>query len=134
MIYKIPVKGKYGIRSGVSKRMCFGICCDSKKECRDKLKNKVGYYDSLKYRFIVSQWSDSDLEEHKKFLEEKKKKKEDKRKEMTYRKECHTWVEEHKCQLNDEWFYKFEAGYYPNIKVKKSALEQWLNKPERIKK
>lgn len=134
MIYKNPVKNKYGIRSGISKRMCFGICCDSKKECRDQLKSKVGYYDSLKYRFVVSQWGENDLEEHQKYLKDREEEREDKRKEAAYRKECFKWVEENKIRLNEEWLAKFEAKSYQNIKVKKSSLEQWLLKPERVEK
>ena len=131
--YKHPVKGKLGIRSGVSKRMCFGICCDSKKECREELQNHVGYYDSLKYRFHISEWSDNDLQEHQKYLEEKIEQKKEKQKEFAYRKECGEWVNEHKYFLKDEWLDKFENLIFQNIKVRKHVLEQWLQNPNRIK-
>lgn len=49
------------------------------------------------------------------------------------RKECSKWIEENKRNLNEEWLSKFEAKYYQNVKVKKSALQQWLLKPERLK-
>lgn len=131
--YKNPLLGKYGIRSSISKSMCFGICCDSKKECREELRSKVGYYDSLKYRFVVSEWYQNDLDEYQKYLKDREEEREYRRKDQEYRKECFKWVKENKKRLNEEWLTKFETKTYQNIKVKRSALEQWLLKPERLK-
>lgn len=132
-VYKTPIKGKLGIRSGVSKRMCFGICCDSKKECMEELRGSVGYYDSLKWRFHVSTWGDEDMRQHEEFLKARAEERAERKKEREYRKECFKWVEENKILLKDEFLKRLEEKSWINIKVKREALKQWLSMPERRK-
>lgn len=130
--YKTPVKGKFGVRSGVSGKMAFGICCDSKKECMSELSAHVGYYDSLKWRWHVSQWNDEDLSYHQKYIEEMMKMREAKKEEWRYRKECAKWVNENKHKLKDEYIKKIDESEQ-GIKIKMSWLKQWLSMPNRLK-
>lgn len=131
-IYKQPIKGKCGIRSGVSGKMVFGICCDTAKECKSELTAHVGYYGSLKWRWHTSQWNENDLADHQKYLEEKREMREAKKEEWRYRKECAKWVNENKHKLKDEYIKKIDESEQ-GIKIKMSWLKQWLNMPERLK-
>lgn len=131
--YKEPVKGKLGIRSHISKRMCFGICCDTKKECLDELRDRVGYYDSFKYRFHTSSWSESDMLQHQEYLKEMAEWRKSQREERKYRKECAKWINEHKSLLKEEFLERLENKSWINVKVKKEALKMWLTMPERVK-
>ena len=62
MTYTKPIIGKFGIRSRITKKMAFGICADTKRECKTALIYKIGYWESQRYRWQVSQWRKSDLE------------------------------------------------------------------------
>lgn len=130
--YKIPLKGKLGIRSGVSKKMVFGICCDSKKECMNELRLHIGYYDSLKWRWHTSQWNNDDLVDYQKYLKEMKELREAQKEDFRYRKECAKYVNENKHRLKDEYLKRLDESAI-NIKVKKRNLEQWLSMPDRVK-
>lgn len=131
-IYKQPILGKLGIRSGVSGNMCFGICCDSKKECNSELQAHVGYYDSLKWRWHTSTWSEKDLKRHQEYLETKREMRKAQQEERQLRKECAKWVNENKHKLKDEYIKKLDNSS-ANIKVKKEMLTQWLSIPDRVK-
>ena len=61
MVYDKPILGKCGIRSKVSKKMAFGICCDYAREYKQELIKKIGYWESEKYRWMYSNWSQKDL-------------------------------------------------------------------------
>jgi len=43
----------FGVFSAVSKKFCFGIRESSKEKAMDKLIQKVGYWNSRKYRWII---------------------------------------------------------------------------------
>lgn len=128
-VYTTPIAGKLGVRSGVSHKMVFGICCDSKKECMDSLRSRIGYYQSLKWRWIISQWNSKDLkdqQEYYKGIEESQK----------FRKECTkeyiNYINENKYKLKDKFLEKFNK-LYMNVKSKKNCLEKWLSMPDRRK-
>ncbi len=131
-IYSEPLKGKLGIRSGVSGNMVFGICCDSKKECLSELRGHIGYYDSLKWRWHTSQWNDRDMEAYQEYLETKREMRKAQQEERQLRKECAKWVNENKHKLKDEYIKKLDNSS-ANIKVKKEMLTQWLSIPDRVK-
>ena len=63
MLYEHPQVGKVGVISHVSKNLVFGICADTKKEARARLREKVGYNDSLKYRWGTCIWTDINVKE-----------------------------------------------------------------------
>ena len=61
--YNPPIVGKAGVRSGVSKRLVFGICCDTKKEALNELRSRIGW-DSAKWRWKIASWSKDDMNDY----------------------------------------------------------------------
>ena len=95
----------------------------------DSLRSRIGYYQSLKWRWIISQWNSKDLkdqQEYYKGIEESQK----------FRKECTkeyiNYINENKYKLKDKFLEKFNK-LYMNVKSKKNCLEKWLSMPDRIK-
>ena len=64
--YDPPIVGKVGVRSGVSKKMAFGICCDTKKEALDKLRKRIGW-DSAKWRWKTDSWNKADIKDYEEY-------------------------------------------------------------------
>lgn len=46
---------KWGVWSGVSRKFVFGISTQTKREARSALIKKVGFFDSLKYRWKIKE-------------------------------------------------------------------------------
>lgn len=61
MIYNKPILGKCGVRSKISKKMAFGICCDCARECKSELIKKIGFWESQKYRWQYDNWNKNDI-------------------------------------------------------------------------
>lgn len=118
-IYKNPVLGKYGIRSGVSKNLVFGICCDTALECWEQLDKHMGYWDTQKYRWFISQWYEDDIKEQEEFIEEKKeerrKRKEEKRERERLRKEHIQLILDNMNKLDNEQLAKFNNKHQSKV-------------------
>lgn len=61
MTYTKPIIGKFGIRCRITKRMWFGICADTRRECKTVLFHKIGFWESQNRRWQVSQWNENDI-------------------------------------------------------------------------
>lgn len=61
MIYSKPILGKCGVRSKISKKMVFGICCDYARECKSELIKKIGFFGAEKYRWRYENWNKNDI-------------------------------------------------------------------------
>lgn len=138
-LYNKPILGKFGIRSACSKRMAFGICADTKKECFDELKNHIGYYDTLKYRWFASPWYEDDIKEQENFEQEMIEFKENQKKERIEKKEKAKFIKNNLDNLKDEYIEKFKKsflsydGAYRNIREAYTVLKQWLSMTNRVK-
>lgn len=137
--YNPPIVGKVGVRSGVSKNMVFGICCDTKKEALAELSNRIGR-DSFKWRWKTDSWSKADMKGYEAYKQEMKElreqqeldRKEKREKALFIRANIDKLKEEYIERFNKSFMYSDRSSYY-NVRSAYTTLNQWLKMPERVK-
>ena len=137
--YNPPVVGKIGVRSGVSKKLAFGICCDSKKEALAELRSRIGR-DSLKWRWKTASWNKEDLKQYEEYKQEMKELKEEQEVDRREKREKAIFIRNNIDKLTDEYKEKFEKSFvyegetkYHHVRSAYTTLNQWLERPERVK-
>ena len=137
--YNPPVLGKIGLRSSVSKKMAFGICCDTKKEARDELRNAIGW-DAAKWRFKTASWNKADMKEYEDYLQELKAVREKQELDRKEKREKALFIKANINKLKDEYIEKFNKSFtdrdrktYHNVRSAYNVLNEWLKMPERVK-
>ncbi len=140
--YDPPIVGKVGVRSGVSKKMAFGICCDTKKEALDKLRKRIGW-DSAKWRWKTDSWNKADIKDYEEYKHELKIFKMQQESERKLKRKLVSYIKANITKLKDEYIEKFnktfmiymfddKKGYY-NVRSAYHTLNKWLEMPERLK-
>ena len=137
--YNPPIIGKVGVRSGVSKNMAFGICCDSKKEALDELRSRIGR-DSLKWRWKTDSWSKADMKDYEDYKQEMKELRERQELDRKEKQEKALFIKANIDKLTDEYKEKFKKSFvyegetkYHHVRSAYTTLNQWLERPERVK-
>lgn len=137
--YNPPIVGKVGVRSGVSKKMAFGICCDTKKEALDKLRKRIGW-DSAKWRWKTDSWSKADIKDYEEYKHELKIFRMQQESERKLKRQLVSYIKANITKLKDEYIEKFnktfmfsDGSVYYNIKSAYHTLNKWLKMPERLK-
>ena len=136
--YNPPTLGKVGVRSGVSKKMVFGICCDTKKEALGELRSRIGS-DSVKWRWKTDFWNNADINDYEAYKQEMREIREQQKLDRKEIQEKVLFIRDNINKLKDEYMYKFEQsfvcanGNYHNIRSAFNILNEWLKMPERLK-
>lgn len=137
--YNPPIVGKVGVRSGVSKKMAFGICCDTKKEALDELRNRIGW-DSVKWRWKTDSWSKADMKEYEEYKREIKIFRMQQESERKLKRQIVSYIKVNIDKLKDEYIEKFNNTFmfsdrksYYNVRSAYHTLNEWLKMPERLK-
>lgn len=137
--YNPPIVGKVGIRSGVSKKMAFGICCDTKKEALAELRSRIGW-DSAKWRWKTVSWSKADMKDYEDYKQEMKELREQQELDRKEKREKALFIKANIDKLKDEYIEKFNKYFmcsgrktYHNVRSAYHTLNEWLKMPERLK-
>ena len=137
--YNPPVLGKIGLRSSDSKKMAFGICCDTEKEARDELRNGIGW-DAVKWRLKTDSWNKADMKEYEDYLQEMKAVREKQELVRKEKREKALFIKANINKLKDEYIEKFNKSFtdrdrktYHNVRSAYNVLNEWLKMPERVK-
>lgn len=140
--YNPPIVGKVGVRSGVSKKMAFGICCDTKKEALDELRNRIGW-DSAKWRWKTDSWSNADMKDYEDYKREMKVFRMQQESERKLKRKLVSYIKANITKLKDEYIEKFNKIFmiymfsdrkcYYNVRTAYHTLNEWLKMPERLK-
>ena len=137
--YNPPIVGKVGVRSGVSKKMAFGICCDTKKEALDELRNRIGW-DSVKWRWKTDSWGNADIKEYEEYKREMKELREQQELDRKEKREKVLFIKANIDKLKEEYIERFNNTFmfsdrksYYNVRSAYHTLNEWLKTPERLK-
>ena len=137
--YNPPIVGKVGVRSGVSKKMAFGICCDTKKEALDELRSRIGW-DSAKWRWKTDSWSKADMKDYEEYKQEMKELRERQELDRKEKREKALFIRANIDKLKEEYIEKFNKSFmytdrktYHNVRGAYHTLNEWLKMPERLK-
>lgn len=137
--YNPPIVGKVGVRSGVSKKMAFGICCDTKKEALAELRGRIGW-DSAKWRWKTDSWNKADIKEYEEYKRELKVFRMQQESERKLKRKLVTYIKANINKLKDEYIERFNKTFmfsdkksYYNVRSAYHTLNKRLKMPERLK-
>lgn len=137
--YNPPIVGKVGVRSGVSKKMVFGICCDTKKEALAELRSRIGW-DSVKWRWKTDSWSKADMNDYEDYRQEMKELRKQQKLDRKEKREKAIFIRANIDKLKEEYIERFNKSFidsdrscYYNVRSAYHTLNKWLKMPERLK-